>query len=219
MEAKNLIAVTGCVLLAACAVHPVKSTAVAQMSTEAVADGDGDRDSDAPPPINRALLPNQELTARVLYQLLLAEIAGQRDHPQLAASTYLDVAKTTRDPRIAQRATEVALSARQPKIGVEAAQLWANLDPTSVQARQTVLALLVSDGRFNDAKPWLDKLMTGADAAGQGQVFLHLNSLLARQSDKPGVLAFVQGIAAPYPKLAEAHYSTCLLYTSPSPRD
>jgi tetratricopeptide (TPR) repeat protein len=206
MEAKNLIAVTGCILLAACAVHPLKSTAVAQTTSESAADAE----IDGGPFASRADLPNQELTARVLYQLLLAEIAGQRDQPQLAASTYLDVAKSTRDPRIAQRATEVALSARQPRIAADAAKLWADLDPSSRQAQQTVVAVLVSEGRFDESKPWISKILAGADPAAQGQSFLHLNSLLARQADKQAVLAFVQNITEPYPKLAESHYSIAL---------
>src|SRR6266571_2100693 len=43
---------------------------------------------------------------------LLAEIAGQRGNLGLSAQAYVDLAKRTRDPRIARRATEVALYAR-----------------------------------------------------------------------------------------------------------
>ncbi|MCZ7655377.1 MAG: hypothetical protein M5R42_15650 [Rhodocyclaceae bacterium] len=57
-------------------------------------------------------LPNQELTGQILYQALLAEIAGQRGNFGLSASAYLDLARTTRDPRIARRAAEISLHGR-----------------------------------------------------------------------------------------------------------
>ena len=62
-----------------------------------------------------------ELTAQVLYQFLVAEIAGQRGQWALATAAYLDLAKTTRDVRIARRAAEMSLHAKQYADGIEAA--------------------------------------------------------------------------------------------------
>ena len=57
-------------------------------------------------------LPAQELTPRTLYHLLLAEIAGARGRSACRHSSYLDLARSTRDPRIARRATEIAMYLR-----------------------------------------------------------------------------------------------------------
>ena len=57
-------------------------------------------------------LPAQELTPRTLYTFLLAEIAGARGQIGLSAQLYLDLARSTRDPRIARRATEIAMYSR-----------------------------------------------------------------------------------------------------------
>jgi hypothetical protein len=46
------------------------------------------------PPVN---LPRQDLTAPMLYDFLLGEIAAQRGSQGFAAQTYLDLAKRTRD--------------------------------------------------------------------------------------------------------------------------
>src|SRR5687767_10634391 len=53
-----------------------------------------------------AKLPSNELTENILYEFLLAEIAGQRGDAGMSAQTYTDLARRTRDPRIARRATE-----------------------------------------------------------------------------------------------------------------
>ena len=45
-------------------------------------------------------LPGQELNGRTLYQFLLAEIAGARGQIGLSTQLYLELARSTRDPRI-----------------------------------------------------------------------------------------------------------------------
>ena len=69
-------------------------------------------------------LPTQTLTPQVLYQTILAEIAVARAQLPMAANLYLDLAKTTRDPRIARRASEIAFHARQGNTALTAARIW-----------------------------------------------------------------------------------------------
>ncbi|HWU84954.1 MAG TPA: hypothetical protein VN028_06435, partial [Rhodocyclaceae bacterium] len=53
--------------------------------------------------------PATELTPEILYQFMFAELAGTRGQLALSVAAYLDLARTTRDPKIARRAAEVAL--------------------------------------------------------------------------------------------------------------
>ena len=46
--------------------------------------------------------------------------------PALAARAYLEAAREAQDPRIARRATEIALAARQRGLAQESAKLWAD---------------------------------------------------------------------------------------------
>ena len=57
-------------------------------------------------------LPRIALTPRILYGVLLAEISARRGNLLLATTLYDELAKTTRDPRIAKRATEFGLYTR-----------------------------------------------------------------------------------------------------------
>ena len=47
----------------------------------------------------------------------------------MAVQSYLELARETRDPRIAQRATEVAWNARFVGVAIEAAGIWLAADP------------------------------------------------------------------------------------------
>ena len=156
----------------------------------------------AKPPV----LPNQEMSQQVLFKLLLAEIALQRGQNNIAVQSYLELARETKDPRIAQRATEVAWNSRLLSVALETAGIWLAADPESLQARQILAGLLVNQARLADAQPHLEKSLA-VDKENLGNNFLQLNTLLARHPDKPAVLQLTQNLAKPYPELPEAHYS------------
>ena len=150
------------------------------------------------PETRRPVLPEVELSEELLFKMMLAEVALQRGQPHIAVQTYLELARETRDPRVAQRATEVAWNARFSSAALEAAGIWLQVDPGSAQARQVIAALLVNQARIADAQPHLEKwLATGRDSVGQS--FLQLSTLLARHKDKPEVLKLMQALAQPYP--------------------
>jgi tetratricopeptide (TPR) repeat protein len=148
-------------------------------------------------------LPNHELTREVLYELLLAEIAGQRGNFALAAQSYSDLAKRTRDPRLAERATEIALYARMPEAAVESAKVWADVSPSSTKALGTASSLLVRANRPDEAEPYLQKILA-APGVNRNDGFLQLNGLLAANPDKAANLRVVERLARPYPELAQA---------------
>lgn len=189
-------------LLSACAAVPPKAP-VAEPAAKPTAPV---TQAIAQPAPKQPVLPKQELSQQVLYEFLLAEVAGQRGDFNLATQAYVDLAKKTRDPRLAKRATEVAIFSRIPQQALEAATLWQELDPEAVQAKQSAAALLVNTGRLDEAKPLLEKLIS-ADGADAGTGFMQLSGLMARLSDKQAGLQLVQSLAAPYPQLAEAHFA------------
>ncbi|MDQ3184992.1 MAG: tetratricopeptide repeat protein [Pseudomonadota bacterium] len=179
--------------LSACAQIPAKTAADAGKRSER---------NDA----GKSQLPGQELSAPMLFDFLLGETALQRGEQEIATRTYLKLARTTRDPRVAQRATEIALHSRQPVPALEAAKLWVELDPNSVTARQTVAALLVNADKLEEARPHLEKLLA-SEGGNIDEAFMQLNSLLARNSNKNATFELVKQLAQPYPKLPEAHFA------------
>jgi tetratricopeptide (TPR) repeat protein len=150
-----------------------------------------------------APLPEQELTEPLLYEMLLAEIALQRGDPALAAKTYAELAARTRDPRIARRAVEVANQARAPQLALEAARAWHDADPESVQALQTLTALLVNARKVDQAEPFLAKLLARDGEAAAGG-FMQLGRLLAANPDKQANLRVVRALAARHPEVPQA---------------
>ena len=159
-----------------------------------------------PAPVKPESLPPQDLTPELLYRFLVAELAAQRGDSASAVQIMMDLARATRDPRVAQRATELAWSARLLPEALEAAGLWMQYDPGSAQARQVLAALLVSQSRLSDAQAHFEKWLA-ADRAATGPAFLQLSALLSRHQDKAAVLELMQSLARGYPEVPEAHYA------------
>lgn len=148
----------------------------------------------------------QGLDGDLLYKFLLGEIATQRGDFPVAAKAFLDLAKSTRDPRLARRATEVALFGRLHDQALEAARIWLEGEPQSTPARQTLAALYVGKNDLRSAKPLLQEMLA-RDSESLPQALLQLNALLGKHADKNAVQALVRELAAPYSKMPEAHYA------------
>src|SRR5581483_3934677 len=190
--------------LAACAGRTVKSSS----GNDSADTEDGDATSFFESPERGVVpaLPPQDLTETVLYEFLLAEIATQRGDVTLAAQAYVDLAKRTRDPRIARRATEVAMYARMANAAVEAAQIWQETEPQSTRARQALAGLLVNAGRYDEALPHFEKLLAEG-AAKPAETFSQLGRALANAQDRKSALKLVRTLAQRYPRVPQAHFA------------
>lgn len=204
MKLFRIVVLIASLVLVACAQAPVQTepaVAAAKPLPKVVAQ------KPAPAPVPRAApLPNVDLSEDILFKLTLAEIALQRGQPHVAVPAFLEVARVTRDPRVARRATEVAWSARFLPAALDAATLWLQVDPDSARARQTVIALLVNQSRLDDALPHLHKWLS-AEPERVGENFLQLSSLMASHQDKPAILRLLRTLAAGYPAVPEASFA------------
>ena len=203
---RALVSILACALVAfesGCAQLPEKGQA--PQSVSAAESGPSKQK-----PIEPAL-PELELTPQLLYQHMLAEMAINRGELGIAAQAYVDLARKTRDPRIARRATGVAVQARQATLAVEAATVWLQADPNSLPARQTLASILISSGALQDVRPHLEMFLA-TDPQQTPQVFLQINNLLAHHADKAAVATLIQELAQQYPKLPEARIAVAQAY-------
>lgn len=161
-------------------------------------------------------LPKQELTQELLFDFLVAEIAGQRGMVNVAKEGYLDLAKKTRDPRIARRATEIAVFSRDQAAALDAAKLWIKLDPEAPRAGQTLAALLIGEGQIDEAVPYLESFLKSEDGAA---AFLHLPMLFSKVKDTERALVVVKKLAQSYPQVPEAQYAVAQTAISAGHRD
>ncbi|WP_454719903.1 MULTISPECIES: tetratricopeptide repeat protein [Cupriavidus] len=150
-------------------------------------------------------LPAVPLTGDILYRVLAAEISVQRGVIGPAYQTYLELARNTRDPRFAQRATEIAFNARSAPQALDAARLWTELAPTSAGARQVLSTLLVLSARWDEAEPLLALQLNGVPPGHRPDAILQMQQQLSRTSDPTGAAALLQRLVANDMRSAETH--------------
>jgi len=154
----------------------------------------------------QAVYPAQELTPQIFYQLLLAEVAGARGQSVIAAQSYLDLARRTRDARIARRAAEIAIFTRQADLSSEASRLWLELDPGSLQAQQFASGAVASGARIEELQGQLAKALS-LQGDKIGAALMGLNRGLARIPDKALIRSLVVRLTEPYLDQPEAHFA------------
>ena len=108
----------------------------------------------AAPVLAKETLPNVELTGGLLFQIIASEFALQRHDLGTAFQTYMQTARTTKDPRLAQRAFEIADAAHAFDLAGDAAKLWETLAPQNENAQ---LANLLSQIRQSENSESLAK--------------------------------------------------------------
>ena len=142
------------------------------------------------------VIPEVPITGALMYQLMAAELAAQQGELGAAYSIYLKLARETKDPRLARRATELAVQGRAISQSVEAAELWRSLAPDSRDAGQALALLYASSGRFDEAFPLLAPEVKAAAAPAAELARIQRN--LARVPDRKGAFGLLERLAQPY---------------------
>jgi|ERR1039457_322629 tetratricopeptide (TPR) repeat protein len=196
----------GSLLLTACAHAPAR-TPVNQIGQPEAADQVEQPEPQAEAP---QVLPNVELSSELLYEFLLSEIASQRGNDTLAVEGSSDLAKKTRDPRLAMRAAHLALQFGQNDKAIEALRIWRDADPSSLMARRMLSSVLLRSGKLDEASEELVKLLK-ADEDHSAQTFVQIYQMLATYPDKAAALKLLRQLAQLYPRVAEAHWGVAQL--------
>lgn len=102
------------------------------------------------PAVGKESLPNVELTGGLLFQIIASEFALQRHDPSTAFRTYLQIARNTKDPRLAKRAFEIADNSHAFEEAAEAAKLWEQLSPQSDEAQLANCLTLIRRGDLSE---------------------------------------------------------------------
>lgn len=94
-----------------------------------------------------------------LYELLSAEIAGQRNRFDLALDNYLRQARRTRDAGISERALRVAEFLGNEPAALEMARLWVEVAPQDPEALRSAAIHLARTGRHEQAMDMMQRAL------------------------------------------------------------
>lgn len=103
--------------------------------------------------------PAKPFPTETFYSLLTAEIAGSRAQYDVALSNYVQQARETRDPQIAERATMIARYMGNTKAALEMAQIWVNAAPHNKDALANTSLAYMQAGQLREAFTFSRRLL------------------------------------------------------------
>lgn len=103
--------------------------------------------------------PAKPFPTETLYSLLTAEIAGSRAQYDLALSNYVQQARETRDPQVAERATMIARFVGNDALTMEMAQIWVKAAPGNKDALANIAMAHIQTGQLREAFEYSSQLL------------------------------------------------------------
>lgn len=141
--------------------------------------------------------PNGLQTGEAVFEVLASEIALQRGEAGLAYNTYLEMARQYKDPRLAQRAMEIAIAGGSPDLAMQAAKTWDELAPaTNLKPKEVLVTLLILSNKWSEAVKPAIGLLRQQTPAQQQNTLLQLQALLAKAKDESDALRAFYEIAS-----------------------
>ena len=204
---KNAFAIV--TLSALMATHAMAQTPVAPAdaaaSPSAAAPAPQEEGADAKADAKADGLPKVELSSDLLYKLTKAEMEFKSGQWQGPYVTMMVAAQQTRDPRLARRASEMALAAKQGGEALAAIRLWRDLAPESDEATQFFLGFVVLTDKIEEAEPIFAERLANAPQGSRGVALFQMQQILARANDKLYAYAMLTRLVEPYLDMFEAH--------------
>ncbi|MDE2370418.1 MAG: tetratricopeptide repeat protein [Burkholderiales bacterium] len=151
--------------------------------------------SDAP------AVANSELDGRLLYELLVGEMALNGGDNGGAYELILDAARRTKDATLFRRAVDIALQGRAGDKALEAARAWREAQPASLEPLRLQLQILMLLNRPTALAEPLKALLAQTPVVELPGLISALPRLLQRAADPKSVAQVVQQQLEPYRRL------------------
>lgn len=191
-----------CALLTACASVPATDNPGAEASAPQPAP---EKAVKKEPPADARPTPPE-----VMFHVFAGEVAGQHEDYSAAAKHYLNAARLSKDPAIAQLATQIALFAGEQQMARDAVARLLELSPQSARAHRTAAALALQYDQPEQAGVHLKRVI-GLNQQDPGRAWLGIVQLLSQQENQALALDVMAQLAGSFPKNYHAAYAASLL--------
>ncbi|GLQ32467.1 tetratricopeptide repeat protein [Litoribrevibacter albus] len=153
--------------------------------------------------------PTRPFQTETLYNLLVAEIAGQRSQYDLALSYYLDEAKNTQDPYVAARASRIAQYLNEPLAAAEAADIWRENDKQNIHAHLTAANSWLKQHEVDKSITALKDALALTESISLEQIYL-TGKELPKELQQP-LIDGLSRIISEHPNHIRLHFTKALL--------
>lgn len=152
--------------------------------------------------------PRPDYDAETLADLLIAEVAAQRQQLHVTLGYYAREARRTGDPVVAEQATRIAAWMNDPVLASEMAEIWVRADPESRTAREMLALSYLDQGETERAAALIDELMANHPEEALARVVVLAQDLDREANSR--LLAALGSLTAHYPDQPALWYARAL---------
>jgi len=141
--------------------------------------------------------------SQLMYELMIAELAGQRGQLDVAMAGYIQASKRTDDPRVSERATRLSMFGSQWEEAEKAARRWIELDPDTSEGPQILGQSLLRQEKTDEAAQLYTELVKNSN--NRRQTLGDVQFELQRNVNPAVSVAVMQTLVNVFDKEGEAH--------------
>lgn len=151
----------------------------------------------------------RDFSEESLYTLLVAELAGQRNRFDISLAGYVQQARETHDPGVAERAFRIAEYLGADQAALETVLIWADSAPSNLDAQRAAAVQLARNGRYDESMRYMERVLQA-----QGDTHFDFLALAAAESDpetRAGLLQSFDRLLAKSPDNGQLLFGKALL--------
>lgn len=142
-----------------------------------------------------------------LATLLIAEFAEKRGQFELALHNYVQQAEQTKDPKVAERAYQMASYLNNKDEQLAMALLWVSVAPNNIDANRAAAIELTINERGREATPYFEKVLTHTEQLD----FLELSNTILTNKARQEVIMGMDQLLATQPNNPQLIFTKSLL--------
>lgn len=143
------------------------------------------------------------MDGQLMFELMIAELAGRRGQLDVAMAGYLRAAQHTDDPRVSERATALAIYGQQWAEAEKAGRRWLTLEPEALDASDMLAQALLRQGKTEEAVTLYRELVGSAE--DPDQKIRQLQGVLQGAGDAEQALTVMEAMRETLPDSAAVH--------------
>ena len=149
--------------------------------------------------------PAPTYDAQTLADLLVAEVAAQRDVLPVTMGYYAAEARNTADPEVARQAARLAAYLDDPALAAELGELWLQRDPGNTEAHELLAISHIRLGDSQAAAGHIDALL--ASNTNQALTSLVVQARGLDQQGSADLITALGSLSERYPKQDASRYA------------
>ncbi len=135
---------------------------------------------------------NSNLTSELMYQILVSEFSAQAGDLGSAYAVALSAARKSKEPKLFERAVDLALRMRKGDLALEAAKAWVQAWPASQPGNRYLFQIYVLLNRVAEAQEPLRRDLTALPPADRIVAISMLPRQFSRVTDKKLAVTVVE---------------------------